>query len=501
MKILFATPEFAPWAKTGGLGDVSGALPAALAALGHDVHVLIPAYDIFAPLDDRHDVVEWPAADGWPAARITAATQPGGVTLLLLECPELYAHGGGPYIDGGGRDHPHNARRFGFLAWAAARLSSSESPWRAWRPDVLHCHDWTTGLAPFYLHLAAQRTGQPVAASVMTIHNLAFQGIFPMYDADMLRIPDVYRWYDGVEYWGQVSMLKAGLLFSDAITTVSPTYAREIRTEALGMGLQGVLQSRAADLHGILNGVDTAVWNPVTDRRLPQNYSAASMGGKAVCKASLQREFGLSERPDVLLLSLVGRLTEQKGIDLVVEALPWIIDQGAQLVVLGQGDARLQQALRDAAAAHPLQVSINIGFSESQAHRIEAGADAFLMPSRFEPCGLNQMYSQIYGTVPLVHATGGLADSVIDLAAGVDTATGVVIPQATPAALVLGLERLRTAFADKAGWHALQHNGMRAGFGWEDSARAYEALFRSLVPATMAEPVPAGAGTANGALS
>ena len=482
MKILFATPEFAPWVKTGGLGDVSGALPAALAALGHDVHVLIPAYDIFAPLHDRHDVVEWPASDGWPAARLTAVHVPGGVTLLLLECPELYAHNGGPYIDSSGRDHPYNARRFGFLAWVAAKLSGPDSPWKAWRPDILHCHDWTVGLAPFYLHLARRRAGtdEGFAASVMTLHNLAFQGIFPMWDADMLQIPAEYRWFDGVEYWGQISMMKAGLLFCDAITTVSPTYAREIRTEALGMGLHGVLQGRASVLHGILNGVDTAIWNPTTDRRLPQNYSLANMSGKAVCKASLQREFGLTERPDVLLLSLVGRLTEQKGIDLVVEALPWIVAQGAQLVVLGQGDPRLQRALT--AAAHPRQVSINIGFSESQAHRIEAGADAFLMPSRFEPCGLNQMYSQLYGTVPLVHATGGLADSVIDLANGTDSATGVVIPQATPAALVMGLERLRAAFFDKPLWHNLQHNGMRSGFGWQDSARAYDALYRELQP-------------------
>lgn len=482
MKILFATPEFAPWVKTGGLGDVSGALPAALAALGHDVHVLIPDYDSFARLPDRREVMAWPAADGWPAARLSSAVQPGGVTLLLLECPELYSHGGGPYIDSAGNDHPHNARRFGFLAWVAARLSGPDSPWRAWQPDVLHCHDWTVALAPFYLYLARQAAGfeAPAASSVMTIHNLAFQGVFPMADADMLRIPEAYRGVEGVEYWGQVSMLKAGLSFCDAITTVSPTYAREIRTQALGMGLHGVMQARASHLRGILNGVDTEIWNPATDPLLPQNYSVASLGGKAACKAALQREFGLTERPDVLLLSLVGRLTEQKGIDLVVAALPWILEHGAQLVVLGQGDPRLQRALTEAAAAHPAQVSINIGFSETQAHRIEAGADAFLMPSRFEPCGLNQMYSQLYGTVPLVHATGGLADSVTDLAAGADSATGVVIDQATPAALMLGLQRLSSAFADKPVWLALQHNGMRAGFGWQDSARAYDALYRSL---------------------
>ncbi|QHI97355.1 glycogen synthase GlgA [Xylophilus rhododendri] len=482
MKILFATPEFAPWIKTGGLGDVSGALPAALSALGHDVHVLIPAYDRFATLTDRHAVLDWPAADGWPAARLTAVEQPGGVTLLLLECPELFGHGGGPYVDSRGNDHPNNARRFGFLAWVAARLAGPDSPWQAWQPDILHCHDWTVGMAPFYLWLAAQRTGQPVAASVMTVHNLAFQGLFPMWDADMLQVPYEWRGAQGVEYWGQLSMLKAGLSFADAVTTVSPTYAREIQTEALGMGLQGVLQARASRLHGILNGVDTDIWNPATDTLLPQNYSPASMGGKAVCKAALQREFGLTERPDVLLLALVGRLTPQKGIDLVVEALPWIVEQGTQLVVLGQGDQALQQALTAAALAHPQQVSINIGFSESQAHRIEAGADAFLMPSRFEPCGLNQMYSQLYGTVPLVHATGGLADSVVDLTAGVDRATGVVMPQATPGALLLGLERLRSAFADKRIWQALQHNGMRGGFGWQDSARAYDALYRNLRP-------------------
>ncbi|MES2183908.1 MAG: glycogen synthase GlgA [Pseudomonadota bacterium] len=480
MKVLYVTPEYVPWVKTGGLGDVSGALPPALAALGHDVVVLIPAYDAFAPLIERQPVAVLAAADGWPAARVTLAEQPGGVRLLLLECPELYSHSGGPYIDGQGNDHPHNAFRFAFLSHIAALLSGGDSPWADWRPDILHCHDWTCGLAPFYLHLARQGGVAGTAASVMTIHNLAFQGIFPMDAADSLHIPPAWRGVGGMEYWGRLSMLKAGLQFSDAITTVSPTYAREICTESLGMGLHGVLQSRADRLYGILNGVDTDIWNPAKDRLLPHRYRVGALWGKAVCKGALQRECGLAERPGALLLSLVGRLTEQKGIDLVVEALPWIVSQNVQLVVLGQGDARLQDALRAAAALHPRQVSINIGFSETQAHRIEAGADAFLMPSRYEPCGLNQMYSQLYGTPPLVHATGGLADSVVDVSAGADHATGFVIPEATPAALVRGLERLLRAFRDPPLWHALQRNGMRSGFGWQDSARAYDALFRDL---------------------
>ncbi|WP_295854797.1 glycogen synthase GlgA [uncultured Xylophilus sp.] len=491
LKILFATPEYAPWVKTGGLGDVSGALPPALAALGHEVLVLVPAYEaLFADLSERTPVLALPARDGWPAAQLSTARQPGGVTLLLLECPELYGQPGGPYLDAQGRDHPHNARRFAFLSHVAALLSSDRSPWTGWQPDILHCHDWTCGLAPFYLHLA-RRDGATTAASVMTIHNLAFQGLFPLHEAGALGIPPAWQGVDGVEYWGQLSMLKAGLLFCDAITTVSPTYAREIRTEALGMGLHGVLQARADRLHGILNGVDTSIWNPATDALLPHRFRPDALWGKAVCKGALQRECGLAERPDALLLALVGRLTAQKGIDLVVAALPWIVAQGAQLVVLGQGDAPLQDALRAAAAAHPRQVHVHVGFSELQAHRIEAGADAFLMPSRYEPCGLNQMYSQLYGTPPLVHATGGLADSVVDLAAGADRATGVVIDDATPAALVDGLERLQAAFRDPPLWRALQRNGMASGFGWQDSARAYDAVFAPLAAARRAKAQPA----------
>jgi len=479
MRILYVTPECAPWVKTGGLGDVSGALPPALAALGHDVRVLIPAYSAFAGLAGRRTELHLPAREGWPAARVDSVAQPSGVTLLLLDCPELFVHPGGPYVDTGGADHAQNARRFGFLARVAAWLASAGTPWAAWQPDVLHGHDWTCGLAPFYLHLERQR-GQAVAASVMTIHNLAFQGRFWMADADMLGIPPAWRGIDGVEFWGDISMLKAGLQFCDAITTVSPTYAREIQTEALGVGLHGVLRARADRLVGILNGVDTQVWNPRTDTFLAQRYHARAMRGKAACKAALQRECGLREDPSALLFGLVGRLTEQKGIDLVVQALPWLLAQGAQLAVLGQGEPALQDALRAAAAAHPWQVSAFIGFDEARAHRIEAGADVFLMPSRYEPCGLNQMYSQLYATPPLVHATGGLADSVVDLEAGPGAATGIVIPEATPAALLQGLQRTRAAFGDPVLWRALQRNGMRQRFGWEDSAQQYDALYRRL---------------------
>lgn len=482
MNVLFLTPEYAPWVKTGGLGDVSGALPPALAALGHDVRVLVPAYRAFAALPadlPRTTVVEIAARDGWPAARIDSVPQPGGVTLLLLDCPELYDHEGGPYLDAQGKDHWNNARRFGFLARVGAWLATESSPWAAWRPDVLHGHDWTCGLAPFYLHLA-RRQGLATAASTITIHNLAFQGLFWMADADMLGIPAEWRQVDGVEFYGLISMLKAGLQFSDAITTVSPTYAREIQTEALGVGLHGLLQSRADRLHGILNGIDTDVWDPEGDPLLPKRYRTGAMGGKAVCKAVLQRDCGLTVSPDALLFGLVGRLTEQKGIDLIVGALPWILAQGAQLVVLGQGDAALQEALRAAAAEHPTQVSVQTGFDETCAHRIEAGADVFLMPSRYEPCGLNQMYSQRYGTPPLVHATGGLADSVVDMSAGRQTGTGIVIHEPTVLALTEGLDRVRVAFADKLLWQALRRNGMRQDFGWETSASRYGALYEAL---------------------
>jgi starch synthase len=473
LKVLFATPECAPFVKTGGLGDVSAALPPMLARLGHDVRLLLPAYRGMQVDGKIQDTLAIAAQDQWPAAQLLQVDAGNGVPLLLLACPELYERAGSPYVGPDGADHHDNAYRFGFLSHVAARIGTSASPLPAWQADIVHANDWPLGMAPLYLALA--RTAQPhapVAASVMTIHNILFQGYFPMQAADLLGVPWHWRGIEGVEFWGQLSMLKAGLQFADAITTVSPTYAREIQSEPAGVGLDGVLRSRADRLTGILNGIDTAVWNPAVDQLLPHRYDAASLQGKALDKAALQARCGLEQRADAMLFGVVSRLTPQKGIDLVLDALPALVAAGGQLAVLGLGEPALQQALLDAAGRHPAAVSVRVGFDETLAHLIEAGADCFLMPSRFEPCGLNQMYSQAYGTPPLVNATGGLADSVSDCRDRVD-GTGFVMRSADAAGFSDALQRAQGAFADPPRWQRIQRLGMERDFGWERSAARY----------------------------
>ncbi|RZL04139.1 MAG: glycogen synthase GlgA [Rubrivivax sp.] len=481
MKTLFVTPECAPWIKTGGLGEVSAALPKALAGLGHDVKVLMPAYrSLRGLLDQGRVLADIPAQGVWPAARLVQAAsslnQAAGFTLWLLDCPDLYDLAGGPYQDERSQDHADNALRFGWLSQVAARLGSDLSPVPGWQADIVHCNDWPTGLAPAYLSRLPGR-----AASVMTVHNLAFQGLFPMEQASRLDLPGEWLGIGGLEYWSKLSFMKGGLQFADAITTVSPTYAREIQQEPLGFGLQGVLREHAGRLHGILNGIDTAVWNPTVDTFIPQRYDATSVkAGKLANKAALQRRFGLVADPDAMLFGVVSRLTEQKGTDLIIEATPEILSGGGQLVMLGQGDAALEQSLRDLAEAHPGRVHVTVGFDEGVAHLIEAGADCFLMPSRFEPCGLNQLYSLAYGTPPIVHATGGLADSVVDESSDPSLANGFVFFQPTTEALVFAIRRAFGRYRDPVAWDRLVQSGMRRHHDWSGSASLYESLYREL---------------------
>jgi starch synthase len=480
MKILFATPECAPYVKTGGLGDVSAALPATLARLGHDVRLLMPAYSGMRVSGEVLDTIEISPYGPFPAAQLLPVRIANGVTLLLLACPALYQRNGGPYVDSAGRDHHDNALRFGFLGRVAALLGTGASPCRDWRADVVHANDWPCGFAPLYL--AQARLGErAAAASVMTIHNIAFQGMFPMYVADLLGVPHHWRGIDGVEFWGQVSMLKAGLQFADAITTVSPTYAREIQTEAFGVGLQGVLQARAQRLFGILNGIDTQVWNPLGDPLIPTSYGAANLAAKAENKAALQRRCGLTVDPKAMVFGVVSRLTSQKGIDLVLRHLEQLRKGGGQLAVLGQGEPALHDALATAAHAHPGSVATSFGYDESLAHLIEAGADCFLMPSRFEPCGLNQMYSQAYGTPPLVSPTGGLADSVLDATADAVNGTGFVMKTSDAAGYVEALKRAQQAFRKPAEWRRIQLNGMGRSFAWEASAQRYVEVYERAI--------------------
>ncbi|MGE4243756.1 glycogen synthase GlgA [Ramlibacter sp.] len=476
MKILFATPECAPYVKTGGLGDVSAALPATLAALGHDVRILLPAYKGMNVSGELGDTVELPARGPWPAAQLVPVRIANGVTLLLLACPSLYQRAGGPYVDASGRDYADNALRFGLLARVAAQLGTTQTPCAGWQADVVNANDWPTALAPLYLAQARELAPrEPVASSVLTIHNMAFQGVFPMYMADTLGVPPTWRGMDGVEFWGQLSMLKAGLQFADAITTVSPTYAREIRTEAFGVGLEGVLQTQAHKLHGILNGIDTQVWNSAQDKLIPHHFSAVDLTGKARNKAALQQRFGLARHG--MVFGVVSRLTSQKGIDLVLGSLDALLASDGQLVVLGQGEPGLQTALQEAAAKHPRQVAVMVGFNEELAHLVEAGADCFLMPSRFEPCGLNQMYSQAYGTPPLVSGVGGLVDSVTDATRDPQHGTGFVMRSVDPQGYREALDRAVKAWRDPQRWRRIQANGMARHFGWEESAAQYVEVY------------------------
>jgi starch synthase len=477
MKILFATPECAPWVKTGGLGDVSGALPPMLETLGHDVRVLMPAYGAMQVEGDVIDNVDLPADGRWPAARLMTLRTPA-ITLVLLSCPPLFDRPGGPYVTPEGHDHHDNAYRFAFFAHVAARIGMPATPLAGWQADIVHANDWPTGFAPMYLaDSRASLPRQQHAASVITIHNIAFQGIFPMHLADVVGVPWHWRGMDGVEFWGQMSMLKAALQFSDAITTVSPTYAQEIRTEQFGVGLQGVLQAESHKLTGILNGIDTKAWNPQADAHLDRPFNALDLWSKHANKIALQDRCGLAVKERAPLFGVVSRLTSQKGIDLVLAAVDSIVQRGGQLIVLGQGEPALHEALRAAAQRHPQSVAVRFGFDETLAHRIEAGIDCFLMPSRFEPCGLNQMYSQAYGSPPIVSPVGGLKDSVIDVDDDPVAGTGFVMKSCDAEGFADAIDRAFDAYADAAIWERIQRNGMTRHFGWEERAREYVRVY------------------------
>ncbi|MDP3030773.1 MAG: glycogen synthase GlgA [Rhodocyclaceae bacterium] len=484
MKVLFVTSEIAPWVKTGGLGDVAGALPQALRQAGCDVRVLVPRYPAMrAAFPGAAHLAHLPSMGGQlPAADLYVARTDTGMTLLLLDCPPLFDRPGNPYLGPEGGDWLDNHLRFGLLARVAARLAANATPATAldWRPDILHCHDWQTALAPYYLRFY-EKGG---AASVLTIHNLAFQGIFPPQVLDELGLLASDWHIDGVEYYGHLSFLKAGLRHADLLTTVSPTYAREIQTEAEGMGLQGLLKSRAAQLTGILNGIDTTVWNPAGDSHLAAAYDRDHLAAKAANKAALQQQFGLPERADIPLFAVVSRLTSQKGLDLVAAAGDRLAALPAQLVVLGTGDKTLETAFSELAERHPREIAVRIGFDEALAHRIEGGADIFLMPSRFEPCGLNQMYSLAYGTPPLVRATGGLADTVVNYSVANlnnGSANGFVFADATPAALLHTIRRAVRVWQDPERWRQLQQNAMAGDYSWRTPAARYRDLYAALL--------------------
>lgn len=491
MRVLSVAAELYPLIKTGGLADVTGALPGALAPLGIEMRALLPAYPsvrealVAAGGGFGEVVAELPGLPGGQG-RIRLADY-RNLVIYLVDAQRLFERPGNPYAGPDGADWPDNGTRFAALAWAAAALARGADP--AWRPAVVHAHDWQAGLVPAYLALDAgppARHAGPRPRTVMTVHNLAFQGQFPAALVAPLGLPQAAFGVAGLEYYGSLGFLKAGLFFADALTTVSPTYALEIQTAEHGMGLDGLLRARAADLEGIVNGIDETVWNPAADPHLVAPYDAAKLGRKRLNKAAVQQRLGLAPRLEALLACVVSRLTYQKGMDLLLEVVPGFIAAGGQLVVLGAGDRGLEAAYARLAAAHPDAIACVLGYDEPLAHLLQGGADAILVPSRFEPCGLTQLYGLPYGTVPIVARTGGLADTVIDAnhaALTMGVATGLQVAPLSTQALAAALGQARRLFAEPAVWRRLQEAGMRQPVGWRLSAERYAALYQRLAPA------------------
>lgn len=483
LRVLFITSEVYPLCKTGGLGDVSAALPAALRTLQTDVRLLLPGYpQVLAGVKYKSKVAEFNELPQFPPTTLLSArlslSKSENIPVFVIDCPGLFRREGGPYRDMLGRDWPDNALRFGLLSKIGTILASDASP-IAWRPHIAHCNDWQSGLTPAYLHFYEGKK----AATVMTIHNLAFQGIFPPGSVVQLGLPVDSFDMNGVEYYSNLSFLKAGLYYADHITTVSPNYAQEIQTEPLGFGLQGLLATRSRHLTGIINGIATSEWDPAIDPHLVKNYSSKKLSDKAANKSALQQQMGLAVDAGIPLFGVVSRLSHQKGIDLLIQIMPQLIKIPAQLVVLGSDNAELEHQLSALAQTYPDAIAIRIGFNEALSHLIEAGADCFLMPSRFEPCGLNQMYSQRYGTPPVVHATGGLLDTVVDytpatLADG--NASGFLFHPMTADNLLSTIKRATLAYHNKKTWQRLQKNGMAKDFSWQASATAYQEIYYSL---------------------
>jgi len=477
MQVLHVCSELFPLLKTGGLADVAGALPAAQIAGGTDVRVLIPAFpDIKRGIGDTQVVGHLDTFAGHVTLRYGVFQ---GVGIYIIDVPGLYDRPGSPYHDQSSYAYPDNHLRFALLSWMAAELGNGFDA--MWKPDILHSHDWHAGLTSAYV-----RARHIPVKTVFTVHNLAFQGLFDGYHLQHLQIPFEFFQMYGLEFYGQISYLKAGLFYSDHITTVSPTYAKEITRPEFGYGMEALLLERQREgrLTGILNGVDDAIWQPRDDVLLSARYDADDLRSKMINKAYLQRAMGLDVDDSRLVFAVVSRLTNQKGLDLVLEALPDLLERGGQLALLGAGDAVLQQAFLTAAADNPGQVGVQLGYHESFSHRIIGGADVIMVPSRFEPCGLTQLYGLKYGTLPLVRRTGGLADTVVDcalenLADG--TASGFVFEEANGKSLGSAIRRAFVLWSRPKHWRHVQHHAMGIDFGWQVAAQAYLSLYQRLL--------------------
>jgi starch synthase len=482
LRVLQVGAEIFPLVKTGGLADVLGAMPQALAAQGADVRLLLPGFPaiVDAVLHQRR-IAELGPCFGAARVALRLGRMPySRVPVYVIDAPWFYGRAGGPYQDEAGREWPDNLPRFALLGWVGAQLAAGALD-PAWSPDVMHAHDWHAAMACAYL--AANPASR--AASVFTVHNLAFAGLFAGADFGRLGLPSSFMASDGLEYYGQVSFIKAGLVCADRVTTVSPTYAREIATPEFGAGLDGVIRSRGGDVSGVLNGVDYAVWDPSLDPIPAARYSAGELEPKARCKAALQAEAGLEVRAEAPLFGVVSRLTSQKGLDLLLGALPALLAEGAQLVLQGAGEPVLEAAFRAAASEHAGRIAVRIGDDEPYAHRLVAGADASVVPTPIQPCGLTQLYALRYGTLPVVRRVGGLADTVVDAtddAVRKDRATGFAFDAASPQALAEAIRRTVATYRSPERWRRLMRRAMAQDFSWNEAAQHYLALYREIVP-------------------
>ena len=494
LRVLHAAAEWFPLVKTGGLADVVSALPVAQHDIGLKARLLLPAYPALREaMESARVIVQCGPAFGAGRVTLLRGRLPGyPIPVYLIDAPWFFARRGNPYLGPSGSEWPDNALRFALLGWVAAQLAEGGLD-PSWSPQILHAHDWHAALAPVYLAAHGAHAGtERRSRSVLTVHNLAYQGRFPVDGFAGLQLPDWMSGPAGIEFHGDLRFLKGGLIFADRITTVSPTYAREILTPAEGQQLEPVLQHRAQALSGIVNGIDTGVWNPAADPAIATPYDAQHLEGKSACKQALQVECGLEANPQAPLLTVVSRLTPQKGLDLLLGALGNWLALGGQVALLGTGDAGLEQAWRAAAEAHPGRVAVRIGYDEAFAHRLIAGADLIGVPSRFEPCGLTQLYGLRYGTLPLVHRVGGLADTVVDAdesALREDRATGFAFDGASSEALAGALHRAHTLWQQPPAWQQIIRRAMAQDTSWQAPAARYADLYRTMLPSPEASQV------------
>jgi starch synthase len=483
LRVLFVTSEVFPLIKTGGLADVSGSLPSALQHIGVDIRILVPGYPAvlnkLTNLQPIATINNLPVIDH--AELMLGTISETQVKVMVIKSASLYERDGGPYADTNGQEWLDNPARFGVLSKVAATLSAEQSPLKDWQPDIVHCNDWQTGLTPAYMKLVDHSQ----AKSVISLHNMAFQGCYTPSWLSTLALPHSGFTIEGFEYHSQLSFLKAGIFYADAITTVSPSYAQEIQTEAFGFGLEGLLAKRGDEIKGILNGIETDEWNPEADPYLIKNYSTSKIAGKKQVKKALQQRLGLHIDASAPLLGVVSRLTHQKGLDMLLPNVQRLLDAGCQLALLGSGESALESAFKEIASHNFGRTSVTIGYNEPLSHQIMAGCDIFVMPSRFEPCGLNQLYGLAYGTPPIVNATGGLADSVIDSNADNiknKTANGFVMIKTSTDALLNCIERALNLFTNDAKtWRQIQKNGMSQNLSWDHSALEYLAVYQKLL--------------------